>query len=121
MISPEIFKRILSSQVWNEYECGQISQTVCFQRAAQAFSVSVDEVAEAFGLFTGSSSSGGGGDGTETLTIAHLRRVAMTLKQDVPEDLLRDMILEANRGAGVGRGVTRREFEDVMTRAGVWK
>lgn len=55
------------------------------------------------------------------MTIAHLRRVAMTLKQDVPEDLLRDMILEANRGAGVGRGVTRREFEDVMTRAGVWK
>ncbi|ETS76701.1 hypothetical protein PFICI_12088 [Pestalotiopsis fici W106-1] len=80
------------------------------------------EVAEAFALFTG---SGGGQQqqevGTETLTIAHLRRVAMTLKQDVPEDLLRDMVLEANYGAGVGRGVNRKEFEEVMRRAGVWK
>lgn len=72
------------------------------------------EVREAFDLFTG-------GQQGETLTVAHLRRVAMTLKQDVPEDLLRDMILEANHGAGVGKGVGRREFEEVMRRAGVWK
>lgn len=45
----------------------------------------------------------------------------MTLKQDVDEALLRDMILEANGGAGIGRGVTRAEFEEVMRRAGAWK
>jgi hypothetical protein len=55
------------------------------------------------------------------LTLGHLKRVAMTLKQDVEEDLLRDMILEANYGAGIGKGVGRREFEEVMRRAGVWK
>lgn len=76
------------------------------------------EVREAFDLFTGGGQQGGQ---QETLTVAHLRRVAMTLKQDVPEDLLRDMVLEANHGAGVGKGVGRREFEEVMRRAGVWK
>ncbi|KAM0813473.1 putative Calmodulin [Seiridium cardinale] len=69
------------------------------------------EVDEAFALFTGS-------EGMETLTLGHLKRVAMTLKQDVDEELLRDMILEANYGAGVGKGVGRREFEEVMRRAG---
>lgn len=74
-----------------------------------------DEVDEAFKLFTGS-------DGTDApLTLAHLKRVAMTLKQDVDEQLLKDMILEANGGAGVGKGVGRAEFEDVMRRAGAWK
>ncbi|KAI0397255.1 EF-hand [Xylariaceae sp. FL0594] len=89
------------------------------------------EVDEAFRLFaTGGAGSGnsslsidvqGGGGGDAVLTLAHLKRVAMALKQDVDEDLLRDMILEANGGAGVGRGVSRAEFEDVMRRAGVWK
>ncbi|OTA61099.1 calmodulin [Hypoxylon sp. EC38] len=72
-----------------------------------------EEVDEAFRLFTG------GGDGP--LTLAHLKRVAMTLKQDVDEQLLKDMILEANGGAGVGKGVARSEFEEVMRRAGAWK
>jgi len=96
------------------------------------------EVDEAFRLFTsggagnvggsGSGSSGGGfisgeggGEGGPILTLAHLKRIAMTLKQDVDEDLLRDMILEANGGAGVGRGVSKAEFEEVMRRAGAWK
>ncbi|KAI0430817.1 hypothetical protein F5Y09DRAFT_218546 [Xylaria sp. FL1042] len=92
------------------------------------------EVDEAFRLFTGAgSSSGGGGGGSglggsgdddgavEILTLAHLKRIAMTLKQDVDEALLRDMVLEANGGAGVGRGVSRSEFEEVMRRAGAWK
>ena len=96
------------------------------------------EVDEAFRLFAGlgaggapaSDGSGGGGGGaddaaaaaaTTTLTLAHLKRVAMTLKQDVDEALLRDMILEANGGAGVGRGVSRAEFDQVMRRAGAWK
>ncbi|KAI0885274.1 calmodulin [Annulohypoxylon maeteangense] len=81
-----------------------------------------DEVDEAFRLFTGVTSSSGGGGGEDAkLTLAHLKRVAMTLKQDVDEALLKDMILEANGGAGVGKGVARAEFEEVMRRAGAWK
>ncbi|GAP89158.1 putative ef-hand superfamily Ca2+-modulated protein [Rosellinia necatrix] len=74
------------------------------------------EVDEAFRLF-----AGGDDGGADTLTLAHLKRVAMALKQDVDEALLRDMVLEANGGAGVGRGVSRAEFEEVMRRAGAWK
>lgn len=77
------------------------------------------EVDEAFRLFTGTSNDYN--DAGEMLTLAHLKRVAMTLKQDVDEALLRDMILEANGGAGVGRGVSKGEFEEVMRRAGAWK
>ncbi|KAI2643675.1 hypothetical protein GGS21DRAFT_29448 [Xylaria nigripes] len=72
------------------------------------------EVDEAFRLFAGNPES-------DVLTLAHLKRVAMTLRQDVDEALLRDMILEANGGAGVVRGVTRSEFKEVMRRAGAWK
>jgi hypothetical protein len=50
-----------------------------------------------------------------------LKRVAKVLKEDVEEDLLKDMILEANGGAGVGQGVEKDEFEGVMRRAGVWR
>lgn len=53
--------------------------------------------------------------------MAHLRRVAAVLKEEVDDDLLKDMILEANGGAGVGRGVKKNEFENVMKRAGVWR
>ena len=82
------------------------------------------EVDEAFRLFTGSAGDAAAtatSSSTPTLTLAHLKRVAMTLKQDVDEALLRDMILEANGGAGVGRGVSRAEFDEVMRRAGAWK
>jgi len=50
-----------------------------------------------------------------------LKRVAASLKENVNDDLLRDMILEANGGAGVGKGVGRDDFVEVMRRAGVWK
>jgi hypothetical protein len=50
-----------------------------------------------------------------------LKRVAAALKEDVSEDLLRDMILEANGGAGMVKGVAREEFQEVMRRAGVWR
>lgn len=53
--------------------------------------------------------------------MATLKKVAHALKEDVDEDVLRDMILEANGGAGVGRGVERDEFEGVLRRAGVWR
>jgi 3-oxoacyl-ACP reductase-like protein len=88
------------------------------------------EADEAFRLFVGAAAaaaaagaggSAGGDTPTATLTLAHLKRVAMTLKQDVDEALLRDMILEANGGAGVGKGVSRSEFEAVMRRAGALK
>lgn len=72
-----------------------------------------------------------GPDQGAKITFAHLKRVAAILKLDDPaaadggitvtDDLLRDMILEANGGAGVSRGVSRDEFEEVMRRAGVWR
>jgi len=77
------------------------------------------EVDDAFRLFTG----GGEEDEVEgqKITLAHLKRVAAVLKEDVDEGVLRDMILEANGGEGVGAGVGREEFEGVMRRAGVWR
>lgn len=71
------------------------------------------EVEEAFKLFTNA--------GEERITLATLKRVARLLKEDVDEDVLRDMILEANGGAGVGKGVEKDEFESVLRRAGVWR
>lgn len=68
---------------------------------------------EAFRLFTN------GQDGP--ITLAHLRRVAAVLKEDVDEELLKDMILEANGGVGVARGVGVNEFDGVMKGAGVWR
>jgi len=50
-----------------------------------------------------------------------LKRVAKLLKEDVSEEVLKDMILEANGGAGVGRGVGKEEFEGVLRRAGIWR
>jgi hypothetical protein len=55
------------------------------------------------------------------ITMGMLKRVAASLKEDVSDDLLRDMILEANGGAGIGHGVGRDDFEEVMRRAGVWR
>ncbi len=40
---------------------------------------------------------------------------------DLPEHVLKDMILEANGSAGITPGVNRAQFESVMRRAGVWK
>lgn len=71
------------------------------------------EVDEAFKLFT--NNQGG------PITLANLRRVAAVLKEEVDEEVLKDMILEANGGAGVVRGVKVDEFDDVMRRAGVWR
>jgi hypothetical protein len=80
------------------------------------------EVDEAFALFAAHGGGGGGDAGEGRIGLAQLRRVAATLKLDgVSDELLRDMILEANGGAGVGKGVGRDEFESVMRRAGVWR
>ncbi|KAK7749534.1 hypothetical protein SLS53_000110 [Cytospora paraplurivora] len=80
----------------------------------------INEVDEAFSLFTGTG-EGRAGAQSSVITLAHLRRVAAVLKEEVDDDLLRDMVLEANGGAGVGRGVKKSEFEHVMRRAGVWR
>ncbi|KAF1924192.1 EF-hand superfamily Ca2+-modulated protein [Didymella exigua CBS 183.55] len=74
-----------------------------------------EEVSAGYQLFTH------GGPGP--ITLGHLRRIAKELREDVPDEVLRDMILEANggvrgRGKDVG-GVTLEEFESVMTRAGL--
>lgn len=77
------------------------------------------EVDEAFSLFTGQRPSS---SQNQVITLAHLKRVAKVLKEEnVSDDLLRDMILEANGGAGVGRGVRKDEFDNVLRRAGVWR
>lgn len=83
----------------------------------------VHEVDEAFSLFTGMGEGRAGAGAAQggAITMAHLKRVAAVLKEEVDDDLLRDMILEANGGAGVGKGVKKSEFENVMRRAGVWR
>ena len=74
-----------------------------------------EEVEMAFRLFTG------GVKGGEKITMGALKRVARELKEDVGDQIIKDMILEANGGAGVNRGVGLQEFEGVMRRAGVFK
>jgi Ca2+-binding EF-hand superfamily protein len=72
-------------------------------------------VQEAYNLFTH--------NGSGPITLAHLRRVARELKEDVPDEVLMDMIVEANgeaRREGWRRGVDVREFEEVLRRAGVF-
>ncbi|GAM34582.1 EF-hand superfamily Ca2+-modulated protein [Talaromyces pinophilus] len=71
------------------------------------------EVDAAYRLFTQ------GSDGP--ITFHHLRRIARDLKEDnVGDDLLKDMIREANGGDGLQKGVTLEQFRDVMARAGVF-
>lgn len=73
----------------------------------------VAEVDDAYQLFTRGS--------TGPISLGHLRRIARELKEDsVDDELLKDMILEANGGAGLSAGVTLEQFHDVMTRAGVF-
>lgn len=71
-----------------------------------------EEVETAFRLFTK------GKDGP--ITVAHLRRVARELKEEVGDDMLRSMVLEANGGAGVNKGVGLDDFETIMRRANVF-
>jgi Ca2+-binding EF-hand superfamily protein len=69
------------------------------------------ELDHAFALFTAGSEG--------PISLPMLKRVAASLKEDVAEDVLRDMILEANGGRGIARGVNREEFDAVMRRAGM--
>lgn len=47
-ISSQILKKLLSSSIWWEYECGRVSEDVCYHRLGEQFSLPPDEVAEAF-------------------------------------------------------------------------
>lgn len=71
-----------------------------------------EEVEKAYKLFT---------KGTENPIRLHdLRQVAATLKEDVSDDVLKAMIIEANGGTGINQGVNMEQFKDVLTRAGVF-
>lgn len=71
-----------------------------------------EEVEKAFKLFT----SGG----ERPITFHDLRRIAGLLNQDVGDDVLKAMIVEANGGSNVGSGVDMEHFREVMSRAGVF-
>ena len=71
-----------------------------------------EEVETAFRLFTK------GKDGP--ITVAHLRRVARELKEEVDDDMLKSMISEANGGDSVHKGVGLEDFEAIMKRANVF-
>lgn len=80
-----------------------------------------EEVHEAFRLFIGAPKGReGGSEREQRITLGTLKRVARELKLEgeLKEEILKDMILEANGGAGVERGVKVGEFEEVMRRAG---
>ena len=47
-ISGGTLRRIISSTIWYEYECGLISEEVCYARVAEQFSLPPCEVAEVF-------------------------------------------------------------------------
>ncbi|EME47395.1 hypothetical protein DOTSEDRAFT_166408 [Dothistroma septosporum NZE10] len=69
-----------------------------------------EEVTRAYNLFTQ------GED--RQITLYDLRRVTKELREDVPDNVLKDMIREAT--AGELGGVSIEDFESVMRRAGVF-
>lgn len=76
-----------------------------------------EEVETAFNLFHPSQAVAGQ---DQVIRLQDLRAVAKTLKEDVSDDVLKAMILEANGGKGIGRGVTMEDFRAIMIRAGVF-
>jgi Ca2+-binding EF-hand superfamily protein len=81
-----------------------------------------DQAPDAGELFAAYSLFTHGGPGP--ITVAHLRRVAKELREEVDDDVLKDMIVEANGGVrGKKKGdvgaVGFEEFESVMRRAGI--
>ena len=55
------------------------------------------------------------------ITYSDLRRVAGLLNQDVSDDVLKAMIIEANGGNMVADGVDMDQFRKIMSRAGVFR
>ncbi|KEF53584.1 uncharacterized protein A1O9_10559 [Exophiala aquamarina CBS 119918] len=77
-----------------------------------------EEVETAFNLFTHGQVNTAG---DEVISLNDLRTVARTLKEDVSDDVLKAMILEANGGTGISSGVSIEDFRGIMTRAGVFQ
>lgn len=75
-----------------------------------------EEVETAFNLF-----HPGQAAAEQVIRLQDLRAVAKLLKEDVSDDVLKAMILEANGGKGIGRGVNMEDFRAIMTRAGVFQ
>lgn len=81
-----------------------------------------EEVESAFKLFLEVGEEKGKGDkGQERITVNGLRRVAKALGQDIKEEVLRDMVMEANGMGpeGIRRGVVKEDFVGVMRRTGM--
>ena len=72
------------------------------------------EVHEAYSLFTNNNPG--------PINLRDLRRIAKILREDVSDDVLKDMLSEANGGNQEGwrNGVDVEDFENVMKRAGVF-
>lgn len=77
-----------------------------------------EEVEVAFNLFTHGQINA---DGDQIISLNDLRAVARTLKEDVSDDVLKAMLLEANGSQGVQKGVNVEDFRAIMTRAGVFQ
>ena len=77
-----------------------------------------EEVETAFNLFHPGQDAGAQ---DQVIRLQDLRAVAKVLKEDVSDDVLKAMILEANGAKGVGAGVSIEEFRGIMTRAGVFQ
>ena len=72
------------------------------------------EVHEAYALFTNNHPG--------PISLRDLRRIAKILREDVSDEVLKDMLCEANGDGREGwrNGVTLEDFESVMKRAGVF-
>lgn len=46
-ISPKVLKRFLSSTIWQEYECGRLSEDDCYRLVGEKFSLDPKEVRQA--------------------------------------------------------------------------
>lgn len=77
-----------------------------------------EEIEAAFNLFHHGRGAGGQ---DEVIRLQDLRAVAKTLKEDISDDVLKAMILEANGGRGIGSGVSIEDFQAIMTRAGIFQ
>jgi len=77
-----------------------------------------EEVETAFNLFAHGQVNTAG---VQVISLNDLRAVARTLKEEVSDDVLKAMILEANGGSGISRGVGIDDFRAIMTRAGVFQ
>lgn len=81
-----------------------------------------EEVETAFQLFMEAGEETGKEDKRlERITVNGLRRVAKALGEKINEDVIRDMVMEANGMGpeGIGKGVGREDFGGIMRRIGM--